>query len=527
MSTERKEKLDSIGFVFLGIRKRKAARISNDDDDGSGGDHDQDDTSNDQDEHDVTTAARISNDDHDGSGGDHDQDDTSNDQDEHDVTTAARISIDDDDGSGGDHDQDDTSNDQDEHDVTTAARISIDDDDGSGGDHDQDDTSNDQDEHDNSSCWEATPETVIGQIEEFIIRSVLEPLERGDTPQVDEPKRSFSHSMHCRSLTSLFMVADFCHDLLKSGRTTTIREVYYFYVTFFRNQQESDNAIRDLASCLSVSRSALGLVASPRGWFCGCIDLYCQRDNSDNNGEMEGGQELVPILNGRELDSHGMAITLQLKTQIVRSPDAKCILVIEKEGIYHRLSEDKFFLKYYPCILVTGKGVPDLATKSWVQHLQQSLKLPVYGLCDCNPYGISVLQTFQYQGLARSHRAGTNNNNNNTRNRRQFDLKWMGLRPSQVEELDLPARVYQELTDHDKKRLDSLKAGTNPFCQMGNAERRIQELDKFEFKVELEALYWKGFGFLSQWVHSNLMLHEKEVQEQQPSNPESHSQYII
>ena len=125
------------------------------------------------------------------------------------------------------------------------------------------------------------------------------------------------------------------------------------------------------------------------------------------------------------------------------------------------------------------------------------------------------------------HRAGTNNNNNNTRNRRQFDLKWMGLRPSQVEELDLPARVYQELTDHDKKRLDSLKAGTNPFCQMGNAERRIQELDKFEFKVELEALYWKGMGFLSQWVHSNLMLHEKEVQEQQPSNPESHSQYII
>ena len=92
MSTERKEKLDSIGFVFLGIRKRKAARISNDDDDGGGGDHDQDDTSNDQDEHDMDeddmddTAARISMDDDDGGGGDHDQDDTSNDQDEHEWT---------------------------------------------------------------------------------------------------------------------------------------------------------------------------------------------------------------------------------------------------------------------------------------------------------------------------------------------------------------------------------------------------------------------------------------------------------
>ena len=108
-------------------------------------------------------------------------------------------------------------------------------------------------------------------------------------------------------------------------------------------------------------------------------------------------------------------------------------------------------------------------------------------------------------------------------------LNWLGpgLRPSQVEELNLPAEVYQQLTDRDKKRLDSMKADTHPFRQLGNAERRIQELDKFEFKVELEALNWKGMEFLSEWVHSNLMLHDKEVQQQQPSNPDSPSQYII
>jgi meiotic recombination protein SPO11 len=35
--------------------------------------------------------------------------------------------------------------------------------------------------------------------------------------------------------------------------------------------------------------------------------------------------------------------------------DAKCIVVIEKEGAYTRLSEDRVFDKI-PCILVTGKG---------------------------------------------------------------------------------------------------------------------------------------------------------------------------
>ncbi len=35
--------------------------------------------------------------------------------------------------------------------------------------------------------------------------------------------------------------------------------------------------------------------------------------------------------------------------------DASCIIVVEKEGIYSRLSEDRFFDRI-PCILVTGKG---------------------------------------------------------------------------------------------------------------------------------------------------------------------------
>jgi hypothetical protein len=37
--------------------------------------------------------------------------------------------------------------------------------------------------------------------------------------------------------------------------------------------------------------------------------------------------------------------------------DAQCIIVAEKEGVYTRLSEDRFFDRV-PCILVTGKGTP-------------------------------------------------------------------------------------------------------------------------------------------------------------------------
>ena len=267
--------------------------------------------------------------------------------------------------------------------------------------------------------------SVLEKIEEFILGTVIEPLTEKPHPsvpeidvQVDEigfkRKLCFQHLSHARSLTSIVMVASFCYDLLAPPvsdeseeeedsidliferqnhrhrhvprrRTTTTREVYYFFVTHFRDQRECDKAIWDLVRILNLpSRQCLGLVASPKGWFCGSIDVY----NAQTN-------ELK--FNGRELDSHGMAITPSTydnpfhgnivdtrlnrpnSNQIRIESDARCILIIEKEGIYNRLSEDKFFLRYFPCILVTGKGFPDIATRRWVRRMQKTLKIPVYG----------------------------------------------------------------------------------------------------------------------------------------------------
>ena len=387
-----------------------------------------------------------------------------------------------------------------------------------------------------------SPETVMERIEEWIVaRGVIDQLDEGQPPSWDS--KSFYHATQCRQLTGLLLVASFCHELLSCKRTTTTREVYYYFVTHFRNQAECDKAIWDLTYHLKLSsRFDLGLIASPKGWFCGCLDLYNRQ-----TGDL--------ILNGRTLvdNLHGMAITHGLTNQqrqhhvVVRSHDAKCILVVEKEGVYVRLVEDKFFLRYYPCILVTGKGFPDVATRHWVQHLQKVLRLPVYGLCDCNPYGLSVLHTYSYDGaMPRGRSSGTrhkthnnrtstssssttttaattSSSSSNIRRRRsdRLDLQWMGLRPSQVAALDLPPNVFQQLTERDQKQLESLLHETHPFhYQQPFAQERIQEIQNFEYKVELEALNWKGMDFLCQWVHRVLIQHEQQQQQQQQQQQE-------
>lgn len=50
-----------------------------------------------------------------------------------------------------------------------------------------------------------------------------------------------------------------------------------------------------------------------------------------------------------------------LQVTDVRS-DAKFILLVEKDAAFMRLAEDRFY-NTYPCIVLTAKGQPDVATR--------------------------------------------------------------------------------------------------------------------------------------------------------------------
>ena len=82
---------------------------------------------------------------------------------------------------------------------------------------------------------------------------------------------------------------------------------------------------------------------------------------------------------------------LSISPAWVRTPPAitplgaQFILVVEKEGVFRRLVEDKVWAAR-PCIVLTGCGVPDLATRALLRALADAMPtLPVYGLADSNP----------------------------------------------------------------------------------------------------------------------------------------------
>ncbi len=347
-------------------------------------------------------------------------------------------------------------------------------------------TNDDNVEDDDDSYEEAARDVIASNV-----------LENGDQKFC----RTWGNSGQCRTFTSICLVLSFIHQLLLSMRTTTTREVYYVFVTHFRSQRECDSTILDCAKILGVSRRSLGLSASPKGWFCGCVEIT-------RKGTLPSGKDVSGSIDGTALSSiQGLPITREWIERDeagrndqgvhigVTSKNAKCILVIEKEGVYNRLSEERLYDRF-PCIMVTGKGVPDLASRALVKTLHDELDLPVVGLCDMNPYGISVLSVYHCAG----NRMGVDGNY-----RYSVPIEWMGLRPTEVNALHekhrFPDTVFQSLTDLDRKRIESLTDEMSPYL---DDDEKDEVADNMKYKIELEALYWLGADFMGQWVYKQL-----------------------
>jgi len=121
--------------------------------------------------------------------------------------------------------------------------------------------------------------------------------------------------------------------------------------------------------------------------------------------------------------------------------DAEFILLIEKEAAYMRLAEDRFYNRY-PCIVITAKGQPDVATRMFLARLKAELKIPVLGLVDSDPYGLKILSVYM---------SGSKNMSYDSASLTTPDIKWLGLRPSDLNRYDLPDQCRLDMTENDIK----------------------------------------------------------------------------
>ncbi len=111
------------------------------------------------------------------------------------------------------------------------------------------------------------------------------------------------------------------------------------------------------------------------------------------------------------------------EVEFVLDDAVQYIIVVEKEGIFNRLTEDKLWERL-PCVIVTGKGFPDSATRFFVASLSRSTNTTVVVLCDWNPFGLSIYLTYRIGSISMAYDSAN----------LAANAKWMGLRADHVKE---------------------------------------------------------------------------------------------
>lgn len=283
--------------------------------------------------------------------------------------------------------------------------------------------------------------------------------------------RNFLHVKDTRKSAITLRVMQLIHAVLVKRIHITKRDLFYTDVKLFVNQMDSDGVLDDVATMIGCTRSNLHVVASDKGLVVGRVTFVEDGDYIDCTKMGVGGKAIPPYID---------------KITNITS-DAEFILLIEKEAAYMRLAEDRFYNKY-PCIIITAKGQPDVATRMFLSRATSELKIPVLGLVDSDPYGLKILSVYM---------SGSKNMSYDSASLTTPDIQWLGLRPSDLDKYDLPEQCRLDMTENDikcgKEMMKEDFIQKNPKWM-----KELSIMVKTKKKAEIQALSSFGFQYITE-----------------------------
>jgi meiotic recombination protein SPO11 len=120
--------------------------------------------------------------------------------------------------------------------------------------------------------------------------------------------------------------------------------------------------------------------------------------------------------------------------------------------------------------------------------LKAALNVPILGLVDSDPYGLKILSVYM---------SGSKNMSYDSAHLTVSDIKWLGVRPSDLDVYHVPKECRLDMTEADIKTGKELLQ--EDFIQK-NAEwvKELGLMIKNKEKAEIQALSNFGFQFLTQ-----------------------------
>ncbi len=343
----------------------------------------------------------------------------------------------------------------------------------------------------------------LGQLVE-LADGVVAAADRKRDPHMDVPARSLSNVRYnqkkrfiemgkntnrrqlfnlsqAKSFMQTMLVASGTRQLIDEGKTTSIRGLYYLLKhtiegtkeDTFHEQSECDPVIEDVEVLLNSLREELHLYAQKKGDMIGDLVLVDRGDTIDCSRMGSGGYGIPSIV----------------EPEIIQFKDckAKFVLHVEKDTVWQRFNEDKFWRKHR-CILTHGGGQPPRGVRRLLYRLHNELKLPVFCLLDNDPWGYYIYSVIKQGSINLAYES---------QRMAIPDAKFLGLRSADLERCGLSESVKIDLSDTDRKRAKQI-ANYPWFVKKKPWQKEIKRMLDNGFKLEVEALISKDISYVTE-----------------------------
>jgi len=331
-------------------------------------------------------------------------------------------------------------------------------------------------------------------------KELVENVKKGKQPKLDVPVRALSNVNynektktlelgnkiaerlffnvgHVKKFAQTLEVAKISNQLLDLNKHASLRDVFYMAkrtlpgtnTNLVDEQSESDNAIEDLEVTTGFSREQLNVNANKNGSVAGHVVVEDKGDTIDW-GRMGSG---------------GWSIPSNVEEIKFKKVDAKFVLYMEKAAVWERLHEDKFWDKQ-KCIIMSSQGQTTRGIRRLLQRLSSEHKLPIYVLCDYDPYGAYIYSVLKFGSINLAHMA---------EELTLRDAKYLGITSNDIEKYGLK-KHFIKLKDVDISRLKQISE-YDWFKNNKAWQREFKMMKAFGAKAEIQALSARGITFIT------------------------------
>jgi len=303
-------------------------------------------------------------------------------------------------------------------------------------------------------------------------------------------ERTFINVGQARKFMQTVAIASKCKKFLKEDAHTSIRGLYYqlkfslgdtLDEELFSEQSESNPLVEDLEVALNVKREDLNLNTDRKGVVAGPMVLKDRfgGDETEIDCTKQGRSGwMIPsdVDNGMEF----------------KSIDADYVLVVEKDAMWQRLNEDKFWRKEN-CILITPKGQASRGCRRLIRKLA-SRKLPVIVFTDCDAWGWYIYWAIKTGSMNLAYLGN---------DIATPEARFVGVTMRDIKDYDFLKQLTINAKEVDIKRAEEMLSYEWISCHKDWVEE-LKTVLKTKKKIEQDALQGPRLSFVGDYLREKI-----------------------